>query len=87
MVFAERQEIISGGNFHGEYPAKVSIIIPCIQCRHIALLSPDVKITLETGPAVTSCGLSVIQYLTDGATVVNEDWRYGIKFFSIVPEN
>ncbi|XP_052779312.1 histidine ammonia-lyase-like [Mya arenaria] len=23
MVFAEQQEIISGGNFHGEYPAKV----------------------------------------------------------------
>ena len=24
MVFAERQLTISGGNFHGEYPAKVS---------------------------------------------------------------
>ena len=24
MVFADRGEIISGGNFHGEYPAKVS---------------------------------------------------------------
>lgn len=23
MVFAERAETISGGNFHGEYPAKV----------------------------------------------------------------
>ena len=23
MVFAERKEVISGGNFHGEYPAKV----------------------------------------------------------------
>lgn len=23
MVFAEREETISGGNFHGEYPAKV----------------------------------------------------------------
>ena len=23
MVFAELNEIISGGNFHGEYPAKV----------------------------------------------------------------
>lgn len=23
MVFAERGETISGGNFHGEYPAKV----------------------------------------------------------------
>ena len=23
MVFAETGEIISGGNFHGEYPAKV----------------------------------------------------------------
>ena len=23
MVFAEKGEIISGGNFHGEYPAKV----------------------------------------------------------------
>ncbi len=23
MVFAETNEIISGGNFHGEYPAKV----------------------------------------------------------------
>ena len=23
MVFAERGEVISGGNFHGEYPAKV----------------------------------------------------------------
>ena len=23
MVFADRGEIISGGNFHGEYPAKV----------------------------------------------------------------
>lgn len=23
MVFAERTETISGGNFHGEYPAKV----------------------------------------------------------------
>lgn len=22
LVFADRQEIISGGNFHGEYPAK-----------------------------------------------------------------
>ena len=26
MVFADRGEIISGGNFHGEYPAKVSTI-------------------------------------------------------------
>ena len=25
MVFAERNETVSGGNFHGEYPAKVSI--------------------------------------------------------------
>lgn len=25
MVFADRMEIISGGNFHGEYPAKVSV--------------------------------------------------------------
>ena len=25
MVFADRGEIISGGNFHGEYPAKVSL--------------------------------------------------------------
>ena len=24
MVFADRRETISGGNFHGEYPAKVS---------------------------------------------------------------
>ena len=24
MVFADRNELISGGNFHGEYPAKVS---------------------------------------------------------------
>ena len=24
LVFADREEIISGGNFHGEYPAKVS---------------------------------------------------------------
>jgi len=23
LVFVERQEIVSGGNFHGEYPAKV----------------------------------------------------------------
>ena len=23
MVFADREETISGGNFHGEYPAKV----------------------------------------------------------------
>lgn len=23
MVFSDQQEIISGGNFHGEYPAKV----------------------------------------------------------------
>jgi hypothetical protein len=23
MVFVDRMEIISGGNFHGEYPAKV----------------------------------------------------------------
>ena len=26
MVFADRGEIISGGNFHGEYPAKVNTI-------------------------------------------------------------
>jgi len=25
MVFSELQEIISGGNFHGEYPAKARI--------------------------------------------------------------
>lgn len=25
MVFADKKEIISGGNFHGEYPAKVTI--------------------------------------------------------------
>ncbi len=25
MVFADQGEILSGGNFHGEYPAKVSI--------------------------------------------------------------
>ena len=23
LVFADRNEVISGGNFHGEYPAKV----------------------------------------------------------------
>lgn len=27
MVFADTGEIISGGNFHGEYPAKVHILI------------------------------------------------------------
>lgn len=27
MVFAERGETISGGNFHGEYPAKVCIFV------------------------------------------------------------
>lgn len=26
MVFADRGETISGGNFHGEYPAKVSYV-------------------------------------------------------------
>ena len=26
MVLAERQLTISGGNFHGEYPAKVSCV-------------------------------------------------------------
>ena len=26
MVFASRGETISGGNFHGEYPAKVSLL-------------------------------------------------------------
>ena len=26
MVFADKGEIISGGNFHGEYPAKVNNI-------------------------------------------------------------
>lgn len=26
MVFANRGETISGGNFHGEYPAKVSVL-------------------------------------------------------------
>lgn len=25
IVFVEQEEVISGGNFHGEYPAKVSI--------------------------------------------------------------
>ena len=25
LVFADREEIISGGNFHGEYPAKVGL--------------------------------------------------------------
>lgn len=28
MVFASRGETISGGNFHGEYPAKVSFFFP-----------------------------------------------------------
>jgi hypothetical protein len=27
MIFAESGETISGGNFHGEYPAKVSIFL------------------------------------------------------------
>lgn len=27
MVFAERGETISGGNFHGEYPAKVCMFV------------------------------------------------------------
>lgn len=27
MVFAERGETISGGNFHGEYPAKVCVAV------------------------------------------------------------
>lgn len=26
MVYANRGETISGGNFHGEYPAKVSFL-------------------------------------------------------------
>lgn len=25
IVFVDQEEVISGGNFHGEYPAKVSI--------------------------------------------------------------
>ena len=25
MVFADRNELVSGGNFHGEYPAKVRV--------------------------------------------------------------
>ena len=27
MVFADREETISGGNFHGEYPAKVKVVL------------------------------------------------------------
>ena len=30
MVFVDRGEIISGGNFHGEYPAKVRTITTSI---------------------------------------------------------
>lgn len=29
MVFSNREEIISGGNFHGEYPAKVHVTHGC----------------------------------------------------------
>ena len=31
MVFADRKETISGGNFHGEYPAKVHYVFPRAQ--------------------------------------------------------
>jgi hypothetical protein len=35
MVFAERGETISGGNFHGEYPAKVCNGFTILQVIHI----------------------------------------------------
>jgi len=35
MVFADSGEIISGGNFHGEYPAKVSLRSAAIFLRII----------------------------------------------------
>jgi len=28
LVFADRNEVISAGNFHGEYPAKVCYMTP-----------------------------------------------------------
>jgi len=29
IVFADRKEVISNGNFHGEYPAKVCYLLTC----------------------------------------------------------
>lgn len=49
MVFAERGETISGGNFHGEYPAKVCVVAivampfeiePCLLHRVLLLSGP-----------------------------------------------
>ena len=34
LVFADREEIISGGNFHGEYPAKASYICFSVRVFH-----------------------------------------------------
>lgn len=46
MVFAERGETISGGNFHGEYPAKVCAV---------ALLHPSFKLLF---PPLTTLSFS-----------------------------
>ncbi|CAJ1056356.1 histidine ammonia-lyase [Xyrichtys novacula] len=43
MVFAERGETISGGNFHGEYPAKVCILSVKNQCLLEILFSLSYK--------------------------------------------
>ena len=37
LVFADREDIISGGNFHGEYPAKASTLCVIAIEEHLFL--------------------------------------------------
>lgn len=41
MVFADRGETISGGNFHGEYPAKVCMFVTSKICCFFFVFAID----------------------------------------------
>ena len=50
MVFADKKEIISGGNFHGEYPAKV-----CTQTLVHLMIQSDTDICIKQAARIHIC--------------------------------
>jgi len=62
IVFVERQEVISAGNFHGEYPAKVrylEVITRLFSYRHVYQARASITARDEVPRAVVDRGLDI----------------------------
>ena len=57
MVFANRGETISGGNFHGEYPAKVSFLELLLTLKACPNIHESLSHSLSMSNSLRSHGL------------------------------